>query len=193
MTRPWSNELSPQLLRFAFLTCIGVATLISGCVEKRPRAYPWATAIQVRPILVNAKSAVQQNTADLAPNLRLELPPPPSQLEGVHAGPARPGVATHSSDSESSSRDRGANLVPQLTRDEVALAQQQINESLGIAKRNLQAIGGRSRNAFQSDLLSKIVSFMADAHEAAKEGDWTRARNLSKKAQLLSEELLKSY
>jgi hypothetical protein len=177
----------------ALLTFIAVGTLISGCAEKRVHAYPWATAIQARPILVSTKPTAEQDLADLAPDLRFELPPPPSQLEGIHAGPARPQAMPHSGDSEDSLRDRTTNLVPQLTVEEVTLAQKEIKQCLGIAERNLEAIHGRNRNLMQSDLLSKIMGFISDARQAASEGDWTRARNLAKKAQLLSEELLKSY
>jgi len=47
-------------------------------------------------------------------------------------------------------------------------------------------------NAAQTDLVSKIRGFLMDAHEAAKVADWARARSLSKKAQVLSEELVAS-
>jgi hypothetical protein len=45
----------------------------------------------------------------------------------------------------------------------------------------------------QSDLVSKIVSFSDEARKAASEGDWTRARNLAKKAEVLSEELAAQF
>jgi hypothetical protein len=44
-------------------------------------------------------------------------------------------------------------------------------------------------NAAQSDLASKIRGFIKDAREAAQIADWSRARSLAKKAQVLSEEL----
>jgi hypothetical protein len=47
-------------------------------------------------------------------------------------------------------------------------------------------------NTTQTDLVSKIRGFLSDAHEAAKVADWARARSLSKKAQVLSEELVAS-
>jgi hypothetical protein len=63
---------------------------------------------------------------------------------------------------------------------------------LSIADRNLQAARRRRLNAAQADLVSKIRGFLKDAHEAAKVADWARARSLSKKAQVLSEELVTS-
>jgi hypothetical protein len=47
-------------------------------------------------------------------------------------------------------------------------------------------------NATQSDLASKVRGFLKDAREAAQIGDWSHARSLAKKAQVLSEELASS-
>jgi hypothetical protein len=79
--------------------------------------------------------------------------------------------------------------VPQLTAEETTEAQQQTNVSLSIAERNFGNTQGRHLNAAQLDLASKVRSFITEAREAAHIGDWTRARNAAKKAQVLSEEL----
>ncbi len=47
-------------------------------------------------------------------------------------------------------------------------------------------------NASQNDLVAKIAGFLAQAHEAIRTGDWVRAQNLAQKAQVLSDELVKS-
>jgi hypothetical protein len=83
-------------------------------------------------------------------------------------------------------------IAPQLSPRETVAAQVQTEESLNIAEKNLAAMRGENLNAAQSDLVSKIQGFIKDAREAAKLLDWTRARSLSKKAQLLSEELVGS-
>jgi hypothetical protein len=44
----------------------------------------------------------------------------------------------------------------------------------------------------QADLASKARGFVSDARDAARAGDWDRARSLAKKAQILSQELLDS-
>jgi hypothetical protein len=80
-------------------------------------------------------------------------------------------------------------IAPQLTPQESAVAQQQTNQSLSIAEKNLQFAHGKNLNAAQSDLVSKIRGFIKDAREAAQIADWSRARSLAKKAQVLSEEL----
>jgi hypothetical protein len=79
-----------------------------------------------------------------------------------------------------------------LTAEETAAAQQRTTESVNVAERNIAASQGRSLNATQSDLASKVRSFLAEAREAAHVGDWTRASNAAKKAQVLSEELAAS-
>jgi hypothetical protein len=80
-------------------------------------------------------------------------------------------------------------ISPQLTPQESTVAQQQANQSLGIAEKNLESVRGKKLNPTQSDLVSKITGFIKDAHEAAKIADWNRARSMAKKAQVLSEEL----
>jgi hypothetical protein len=80
-------------------------------------------------------------------------------------------------------------ISPQLTPQESAVAQQQTNQSLRIAEKNLESARGKNLNAAQSDLISKIRGFIKDAREAARITDWSRARSLAKKAQVLSEEL----
>ena len=80
-------------------------------------------------------------------------------------------------------------MVPELTLRESAAFRQETNQSLSNAERNLSTTNGKSLNAAQADLASKVRGFIVDAREAARTGDWARARNLAKKAQALSEEL----
>jgi hypothetical protein len=79
-----------------------------------------------------------------------------------------------------------------LTPAEASAAQQQTSQSLNIAERNIGSADGKSLNAKQQDLASKVRSFMAEARDAATTGDWTRARAASKKAEVLSQELASS-
>jgi hypothetical protein len=67
-----------------------------------------------------------------------------------------------------------------------------MNESLGIAQRNLVTAKGHQLSTTQSDLASKVNLFLEETKAAVKDGDWARARNLARKAQLLSEELASS-
>jgi hypothetical protein len=80
-------------------------------------------------------------------------------------------------------------IAPQLSPEQTAEAQQQLSVSVGIAEKNIAASQGRSLNAMQSDLASKVRSFLAEAREAARVSDWTRASSAAKKAEVLSQEL----
>jgi len=79
-----------------------------------------------------------------------------------------------------------------LSPQDTAAAKQQVADSIAIAERNLVAARGRKLLPAQSDIVSKINGFMMEAREASREGDWARARNLAKKAQILSEDLASS-
>jgi len=162
-------------------------------MRKRPDI-SWATAVQVRPVTQTSAVAASSVSEDPLPELRLELPPFPGLLITVRTAPLRPRAsappsATAGNDGEKSVAPR---IAPQLTAQESALAKQQTNQSLNIAEKNLESARGKNLNAAQSDLVSKIRGFIKDAREAAKITDWSRARSLAEKAQVLSEELASS-
>jgi hypothetical protein len=167
--------------------------LLSGCAEKQVRVRPWATAIAVRPHLVRPLPTTPPDLAEIeAPELTLQFPPLPSPLS-ISRQPVRPRVpAPPAPEAAGSNKPSAPSLEPELSAQEVAAAQQQINDSVMIARRNLDAAKGRSLNPTQADLTSKVSSFLQESKLAARDGDWTRARNLAKKARVLSEELAAS-
>jgi len=149
----------------------------------------WTTAVQVRPTLPAHSVTQEQESADPVPDLRLD-PPAVSALSVEHSLPVKPRSAVSSSGQNGSSgKPEAPVIVPELTMQESTAFQQQATESLTRAEYNLAATKGKSLNATQADLASKVRSFIADARAAARNGDWARARNLAKKAQSLSEEL----
>src|SRR5262249_39091536 len=110
----------------------------------------------------------------------------------ARTGPARPHVNnTASSSSTVSDPEKAAApvIAPQLSPQVTAEAQQETNQSLRTAEKNLGAARGKNLTAAQADMVSTINGFLKDAREAARAGDWSRARSLAKKAQVLSEEL----
>ena len=184
-----SRRMSRNTVMVAFTT----ATLLaSGCAEKRPRAFPWATAIHVRPRMpVPAPGYVPTPLADdSAPDLPWDFSAPSAFLVGTRQ-PVRPRTASTQPTPETTGtvKTEAPLLAPQLSEQEIAAAQQQMNDSIAAAQRNLTAAKSHRLNATQTDLASKVNSFMEDTKAAAKDGDWTRAKNLAKKAQVLSEEL----
>ena len=187
-----SSFAGPSRRAYGFVFVVGIF-LLSGCAQKQVRVRPWATAIAVRPHLVHPISISPPDPAEMeAPELSPELPPLPSPLS-VSRQPVRPRVAVQPPPETAGSQKPLAPLLePELTPQEVAAAQQQFNESTAIAQKNLSAAKGRSLNPTQSDLTSKVSAFLQESKQAVSEGDWTRARNLAKKAQVLSEELAAS-
>jgi hypothetical protein len=172
---------------FIFLGCIAIA--LSGCSVRRRPAIPWATAVQVRPIPQPNKTSASEIPEDPLPELRYDLPPFPPHLLNARSGPPRPHVNAPSTAGTETEKKEAPMIAPQLTPTETTLAQQQTNQSFGIAEKNLAAANGKRLNAAQADLVSKIKGFVKDAREAAQIGDWSRARSLAKKAQVLSEDL----
>jgi hypothetical protein len=186
----------PMVLRcrssrsFLVLLCCAACVLHGCSVRKRP-SIPWATAVQVKPVAQLHAEAASTTTDSLVPELRFDLPPFPGYLITVRTAPPRPRSSTPPTATSGNDVEKLETplIAPQLTSQESAVAQQQTNQSLGIAEKNLGAANGKNLNATQSDLISKIKSFIKDAREAAQAADWSRARSLAKKAQVLSEEL----
>jgi len=192
-----SASLSPCVRVLSGTLCVSM-WLVSGCAERQVKAkpYPWGTAASMHPI---APETTAQDAADeaavqeIASPLLLQIAPPPSPLILVRTAPARPRVpAGAPAPAEAASKPDVPQIVPQLSPAETAAAQQQTTESLSVAGRNLDATQGKTLNGAQSDLASKIRSFIAEARDAAQNGDWTRARNAAKKAEVLSQELASS-
>lgn len=177
------------------LAAAALMALFSGCAEqRRPRApYPWATMTAVRPrVPVPAPGYIPPSPDEDAPDLRWDIPAPPLKLAATKP-PARP-RATLAAPAEinNGSPPDAVSLVPQLSPQEITAAKEQMNESVSVAQNSLAAAKGRQLNAAQVDLVSKINSFIGESRAAAREGDWNRARNLAKKAQVLGDELAKS-
>src|SRR5262249_54353066 len=162
--------------------------LLSGCAERKVRAIPWATAVLVRPIPPVPHSNDRPGTVEPDPDLRVEPPPNGPRIFSVRPAPPRPHVNTPGA-TEQTAPGKSPVLVPQLSPHETAVAKEQVAESIALAERNMAAARGKKLSASQADVLSKIVGFIAEAREAGAEGDWARARNLAKKAQILAEDL----
>lgn len=166
----------------------------SGCATHRHVTVHWPTAVLVRPTVPEYKSANEE--PEEMPDLQMEIPATPS-LASVRMAPARPRVAA-SQPAENSvpvtviKPQEQPLIAPQLSAEETEAARRVTQQSLEVAERNLAATRGRNLNAMQSDLASKVRGFMDDAKEAMGNVDWTRARTLANKAEVLSEELART-
>lgn len=184
---------TPHRIKALCLVAAFAAMIGSGCTAARKRpAIPWNTAILVRPLVPKVQAASVD--PDAVPDLQPTLPALPAKIAGGRSGPARPRVATPSpAESEANSKGGTLFIVPQLSTQDTAASQQQTNQSLAVAERNLASANGKTLNATQTDLVSKVRSFMNDARASARLNDWPRAKTLAKKAEVLSEELAASF
>jgi len=76
---------------------------------------------------------------------------------------------------------------------ELTAAKAETQHNLDLVERNLTLAQGKKLNPAQQDLASKVRGFADNAREAMRTGDWVRAKNLSKKAEVLSEQLAGSF
>jgi hypothetical protein len=173
-----------------------VAGVSGGCSLRKRPIIPWAVAVQVRPVMSAPAPEANNVPEDALPELRLELPVSLNHLIIVRSAPPSPRPRVNAPPSVGAGNDteklESPMLATPITPQESAVARQQTNQSLSIAEKNLASARGKNLNAVQSDLVSKIRGFIKDAREAAQSADWSRARSLAKKAQVLSEELADS-
>jgi hypothetical protein len=189
----------PQIAakRVSGLVLFGVlgsaAIFSSGCAAARKRpAIPWSTAVLVRPI-AHQQSASLGSADDAAPDLKPEILSPPAPLALGRTGPARPRIpALTTNPNARAAQPDTPQIVPELSAEQSASLQKEVDHSVSASERNLAATSGKSLNATQADLVSKVRSFIFEAQDAGRAGDWARARDLAKKAQVLSEELVAS-
>jgi|KBSMisStandDraft_5_1062788.scaffolds.fasta_scaffold163200_2 hypothetical protein len=176
-----------------FAAMAAVVLLLQGCAERKPRAFVWSTATAVKPRIPAPAPGYKPPAIDeSAPDLEMEIPPPAPRLTMLKSPPKPQVVVRTPPESSVVAKPEEPLLAPQLSQTEIAAAQQQMDESVGVAERNLAAAKGHRLNAAQSDLASKVNTFLDESKTAAREHDWTRAKNLAKKAQVLSEELAQS-
>lgn len=178
-----ASRLPASLSVFALL-------LLSGCAAQKKPAIPWRTAVLVRPVVPAAETA-RADSAEV-PDIQAEIPAP-APLAIARSSPARPHVATPPASRENQGEKLEVpQILPELSAQESSALQQDTQQNLDRAERDIAAASRKTLNATQTDLASKIRGFISDAREAGKAGDWARARDLAKKAQVLSEELVNS-
>jgi type IV secretory pathway VirB10-like protein len=181
---------SGEQQRFIFVpAACAFALLISGCFdEKRPTAKVVNVSFAHPVLPVDAMNGAP----DDPPEIPYSAEPLPS-LGASRTAPPRPHVAPPPQNESPATEKRAETVIlPELSPEEMAAAKTETQQSLGAAEGNLARISGKSLNSEQKDLESKARSFMDTAREAMRNGDWPRARNFAKKADVLSRELAAS-
>ena len=184
-----ANSGAQQRLVFVTAIC-ALALVLGGCFgEKRPAAKVVDVSF-AHPVM--PMDTMNGAAAD-PPEIPYSAEPLPS-LGASREAPPKPRVAP-APQNESRAIEKPAETVilPELSPEEMSTAKTETQQSLNAAEGNLARISGKSLNAAQKDLESKARSFMDTAREAIRNGDWPRAQNLAKKADVLSRELAASF
>lgn len=168
--------------------CVACTT---GCFTRRAPAKPVINVIGfAHPVI---PPAATDAGLEPPPDLAIEAPPAPPQLATSHSMPARPRVApAPAAEPAAAEKPAEPTIAPEVTMEEMTAAKAETQRSLDVAEKNLTVARGRQLNAVQQDLIGKVRGFTENAREAMRSGDWVRAKNLSKKAEVLSEQLAAS-
>jgi hypothetical protein len=169
------------------LLCMAVLC-VGGCFERTPRASVAAMVNLRQPVVPPPVGA----GFVAPPNIEVETTETPG-LMTVRSLPPRPRVyIAPSSEPTKPEKEPEPNIAPEVSNAEADQAKVEVQRNLDSIEKNLTAASGKSLNATQQDLASKVRGFADNARDAIRSGDWMRAKNLSKKAQVLSEELADS-
>jgi hypothetical protein len=173
----------------ALLCTTAMCAGMSGCFTSRPPRASIAGKVSLRPPMLPAANSTG---LDAAPDVAMGTTRAP-ELILLRTSPPRPHVAPPPvPETGKPEKQRQPGIAPDFDTQEAQEAKADAQRSLEQVEKNLSLSSGRSLNASQQDLVSKMRGFAENAREAMRTGDWVRAKNLSKKAEVLSEELADS-
>jgi hypothetical protein len=177
----YTNEYSSKKILLLACAC---ALVCGGCVPRNRPAFAANRLAMGHPIVPQPLDVSLTDPPDIP--FEVELVP---RLVVPHATPARPRVAaTPAPGPLAVEKPRDPIIAPELSDEQLSAAKLETQQSLIVAERNLGLVQGKTLNATQQDLVSKIRGFVDSAREAMKENDWQRARTQAKKAEVLSKE-----
>ena len=148
-----------------------------GCLMKKRPAAHFENLALAHPVI----PAAGHDEVGEAPDLGLDVAPMPARLGAPRNPPLRPKVAAPVATQPSAEKPREPMIVPELSAEESEAAKADAQASLNVAEKNLESTKGKTLNAAQGDLASKVRGFMEAAREAMKESDWERAKTTAKK------------
>jgi len=143
----------------------------------------------VRPVIPPSTEAALESP----PELEAEAPAMLPEIAPSRAQPPRPRVAAPVAQEPVGPKRTEPTIAPEVPTEEMMAAKAETQHNLDIAEKNLAMTQGKTLNAAQQDLASKVRGFADNAREAMSSGDWVKAKNLSSKAEVLSEELAASF
>jgi hypothetical protein len=169
--------------KMLLLAC-ACALTCGGCVPKKRPTFPVKGLAMSHPIVPQPLDVSLTDPPDIP--FEVGLVP---RIVVPHAAPARPRVTpAPATGPAAAEKPRDPIIAPELSDEQLAAAKLETQQSLIVAERNLGLVQGKTMDAAQQDLVSKIRGFVDSAREAMKENDWQRARTQAKKAEVLSKE-----
>jgi hypothetical protein len=188
--RPVSGIVGQQ--KAFFLPLCLIALCSAGCATQRHPKFHLADASLARPIVPTV--APDNSAASLSlPDIDTSAAVLPPSLATTHSLPTKPHTSPNPAvEPPPAAKPSAPSLAPELTAEELSIAKNDTQRSLDVATRNLTLTQGKRLNPAQNDLASKVRGFAESAREAVRDGDWSRAKSLAKKAEVLSQELAES-
>jgi hypothetical protein len=83
-------------------------------------------------------------------------------------------------------------LAGAASDDEAARTRNAVDQMVAVTENNLKNISGQTMSSGQKDQVNQIRQYLTESKGAVADGDLERARTLAWKAQMLSEDLVKS-
>lgn len=162
----------------------------SGCLRHKVHAAP--VVVPVEPPAPVATSGTTKSPASIpAPSTpgpkNPEPATPPPGLTPKPDALKRPTTAAPEPE-----RPAAPQISPQISASDQAELTKQTQQYVATSQQNLHRADGRELNPGQRDMVDKIHGFLDQAQDAIRTSDWSRAKNLSQKAYLLSLELVKT-
>jgi hypothetical protein len=181
-----------------------VAIVAGGCARRTIQASapvggapaPSVTEVE-RPMTIapDTDASPPSETAPIVPPVVAaeESATPPVNIPATRApNPRRPPEPTVEAAVEPPAKKPAPVISPQLSPADQANYEKRTSDDVSVAEKNLQGAQGKQLNASQQDIVDKVRSFLTQARDASKSGDWARAQNLAQKARLISIELINS-
>lgn len=183
------KERCERSRKWTLLWCAAVV-FMTGCYTRRPPTATFGRYATMQPPVVPPAVGTQ---LDAPPDIATEGVAAPPELAIARSAPAKPRVVPPpSAEPGKPEKQPEPGIAPEFSAQEAEAAKAETQRNLDEMEKNLTQSSGKTLNASQQDLVSKVRGFAENARDAMKNGDWVRAKNLSKKAAVLSEELAAS-
>ena len=181
---PAPSARNPRPANGVLLLVCGCAMVCGGCFTARKPAPSLGTVTLAHPVAPHSAESAALDE----PEILVEAPEMIPPLEIPRRVPPKPRTAPAPVREPVAAEAAEPIIAPELSDQQVSAARAAIEQSLSVAERNVGLTQGKSLNAAQQDLVSKIRGFAESARDAMRNGDWQRARIQAKKAEVLSQE-----